>query len=104
MALFKKLFKSDAVKVLGGAAAGYALSQYAPQLQQKATQARQWVQAKRKSLFPNYNKGPADAPIVQRPGDPPIYSAQAAAGSSGSTSLLDMIMRALSRLFGTGGA
>lgn len=46
-----RYYKNDTVRIVGAAAAGYAVSQYAPELKGYATTARMWVQGARKSAF-----------------------------------------------------
>lgn len=97
----KKLMKSDIVKVGAGVAAGYALSKYAPQLQQTATNVRKAVQEKKKSLFPNYGKS-ADQPAAKKipPGAP--GAGQPDPGDENSGSLLDHIIKWFKFMFGRG--
>lgn len=46
-----RYWQNDSVKIVAGAAAGYAVATYAPELQGYATTARQAVQGVRKSWF-----------------------------------------------------
>jgi len=59
MKSIKRVAKSSTFKVAAGAAAGYALGKYSPEIAAKATEVRKWTQEKRASLFPTKDQAGA---------------------------------------------
>ena len=64
-----RYYKNDTVRIVGAAAAGYAISTYAPELKGYATTARKAVQSVRKSTF-----GGKEAPAKTSAQDGSIFS------------------------------
>ena len=99
MALFKKLLKNDAFKMVAAAGVGYAAGKFAPEIQSKLTAARKFIQVKKKTLFPNYGKQAGTPQAIEQARveyNPALPGTVAMAGGS----LLDALVNFLRRMLG----